>query len=197
MKILVAAVKGGVGKTGIALNLATYMSAKCVTNDLVVNDNSGIIQLEPKSRSLPLHFCNRQPMVFDFGASYNSIDTKLAHAVKQSDVIVIPTLTDARSIQGTIDTFNLLKVADKPIAIIINNFTSDTKFKHAKDFLIDALGRLPIFGIRTTTLFERVAKDGSEWFSKVHQVNGEYQLNKTRVAHEQVYDDIIALGART
>ena len=38
MKILVAAVKGGVGKTGIALNLATYMGAKCVTNDLVVND---------------------------------------------------------------------------------------------------------------------------------------------------------------
>ncbi|GAA6173847.1 hypothetical protein NBRC116592_35170 [Colwellia sp. KU-HH00111] len=45
-------------------------------------------------------------------------------------------------------------------------------------------------------MFERVAKDGSEWFSKVHQVNGEYQLNKTRVAHEQVYDAIIALGAK-
>ena len=90
----------------------------------------------------------------------------------------------------------MLKVADKPIAIIINNFTSDTKFKHAKDYLIDALGRLPIFGIRTTTLFERVAKGGSEWFSKIHQVNGEYQLNKTRVAHEQVYDAIITLGAK-
>ena len=36
----------------------------------------------------------------------------------------------------------------------------------------------------------------TEWFSKVHQVNGEYQLNKTRVAHEQVYDAIIALGAK-
>ncbi len=105
-------------------------------------------------------------------------------------------LTDARSLQGTIDTVNLVKVADKPIAIIINNFTSDTKFKHAKDFLINALGRLPIFAIRTTTLFERVAKDGSEWFRKVHQANGEYQLNKTRVAHERVYDRIIALGAK-
>ncbi|MFB0998772.1 MAG: hypothetical protein QMC13_00865, partial [Colwellia sp.] len=179
-----------------ALNLATYIGAKCVTNDLVVNDNSGIIKLEPKSRSLPLQFCNKQPMVFDFGASYNSIDTKLAHAVKQSDVIVIPTLTDARSLQATIDTFNLVKVASKPIAIIINNYTSETKFNHAKNYLIDALGRLPIFAIRTTTLFERVAKDGSDWFRKVHQVNGEYQLNKTRVTHELVYDDIIALGAK-
>jgi hypothetical protein len=105
-------------------------------------------------------------------------------------------LTDARSLQGTIDTVNLVKVADKPIAIIINYFTSESKFKRAKDHLTDALGQLPIFAIRTTTLFERVAKDGGEWFSKVHQVNGEYQLNKTRVAHEQVYDAIIALGAK-
>ena len=196
MKILVAAIKGGVGKTGIALNLATYIGAQCVTNDIVINDNSDIIQLEPKKRSIPIKFCAQVPVVFDFGASYNSLDHKLAHAVKLSDVITIPTLTDARSLQGTIDTVNLLKVAGKPIAIIINNFTSDTKFKHAKDFLIDALGQLPIFGIRTTTLFERVAKDGSEWFSKVHQVNGEYQLNKTRIAHELVYDAIIALGAK-
>jgi len=153
MKYLIVSVKGGVGKTGFALNLATYINAQCVTNDLVVNDNSGIIQLEPKKKSIPIKFCANVPAVFDFGASYNNIDPKLAHAVKLSDVIVIPTLTDARSLQGTIDTVNLVKVADKPIAIIINNFTSDTKFKHAKNFLIDALGRLPIFAIRTTTLF--------------------------------------------
>ena len=196
MKILVTAIKGGVGKTGIALNLATYIGAQCVTNDLVVNDNSGIIQIEPKTKSMPIKFCANVPVVFDFGASYNSIDPKLARAVKLSNAIVIPSLTDARSLQGTIDTVNLVKVAGKPIVIIINKFTSATKFKHAKDYLTDALGQLPIYGIRTTTLFERVAKDGSEWFSKVHQVNGEYQLNKTRITHEQVYDDIIALGAK-
>lgn len=196
MKYLVVSIKGGVGKTGIAQNLATYIGAQCVTNDLVVNANSNIIQLEPKKKSIPVKFCARVPVVFDFGASYNSLDPKLAHAVKLSNVIVVPTLTDVRSLQATIDTVNLVKVANKPIAIIINNFTSETKFKQAKDYLIDALGRLPIFGIRTTTLFERVAKDGSDWFSKVHQIKGEYQLNKTRVAHEQVYAAISALGGK-
>ncbi|NQZ87318.1 MAG: hypothetical protein HRT54_07025 [Colwellia sp.] len=196
MKILVTSVKGGVGKTGIALNLATYIGAQCVTNDLVVSDNSGIIQIEPKTKSMPIKFCANVPVVFDFGASYNSIDPKLARAVKLSNVIAIPTLTDARSLQGTIDTVNLVKVVGKPIVIIINNFTSESKFNHAKDYLIDALGQLPIFAIRTTTLFERVAKDGSEWFSKVHHIKGEYQLNKTRIAHELVYDAIIALGAK-
>lgn len=196
MKYLIVSIKGGVGKTGIAQNLATYMNAQCVTNDLVVNANSNIIQLEPKKKSIPVKFCARVPVVFDFGASYNNLDPKLAHAVKLSNVIVVPTLTDARSLQATIDTVNLVKVANKPIAIILNNFTSETKFKQAKDYLIDALGRLPIFGIRTTTLFERVAKDGSDWFSKVHQIKGEYQLNKTRVAHDKVYAAITALGGK-
>ena len=196
MKYLVVSIKGGVGKTGIAQNLATYIGAQCVTNDLVVSSNSNITQLEPKKKSIPVKFCARIPVVFDFGASYNSLDPKLAHAVKLSNVIVVPTLTDARSLQATIDTVNLIKVADKPIAIIINNFTSETKFKLAKEFLTDALGRLPIFAIRSTTLFERVAKDGNDWFSKVHQIKGEYQLNKTRVAHEQVYAAITALGGK-
>ncbi len=196
MKYLVVSIKGGVGKTGIAQNLATYTDAQCITNDLVVNANSGIIQLEPKKRSIPIKFCANVPVVMDFGASYNNLDHKLAHAVKLCNVIVVPTLTDARSLQATIDTVNLVKVADKPIAIIINNFTSESKLKQAKDYLTDALGRLPIFTIRTTTLFERVAKDGCDWFSKVHQVKGEYQLNKTRVAHEQVYAAITALGGK-
>lgn len=196
MKYLIVSIKGGVGKTGIAHNLATFLDAQCVTNDLVVNANSDIVQLEPKKRSIPIKFCANVPVVFDFGASYNSLDHKLAHAVKLSHAIIVPTFTDARSLQGTIDTVNLVKVADKPIAIIINNFTSETKFKQAKDYLIDALGELPIFGIRTTTLFERVAKDGSDWFSKVHQIKGEYQLNKTRIAHEQVYAAISTLGGK-
>jgi cellulose biosynthesis protein BcsQ len=194
MKTLFVSVKGGVGKSSTAQNFATYTGVQCVTNDLVISDKCDTIQIEPKRRRIPLQFTARKEIVYDFGASYSNVDPKVAHAVKQCDVIVIPTFTDARSLQATIDTVNLVKVANKPIAIIINNFTSETKFNYAKDYLIDALGRLPIFAIRTTTLFERVAKDGSEWFSKVNQINGEYQLNKTRIAHEKIYDAIVALG---
>lgn len=50
--------------------------------------------------------------------------------------------------------------------------------------------------MRTTKLIEYVAKDGRESFSKIHHDKAEYQLNKTRVAHEQLYDAIIALGAK-
>lgn len=196
MRYLILSFKGGVGKTSLALNLATYLGVQCVTTDLIISENSTVAQIQPNKRRIPLQFTAKKEIVFDFGAMSTNIDPKVVHAVKLSSVIVIPTLTDARSLQGTIDTFNLVKEAGKPTIIVINNFTSESKFNNAKNYLIETLGQLTILGIRSTTLFERVAKDGSEWFSNVHHNKGEYQLNKSRKTHEQVYDSIVALGAK-
>lgn len=196
MRYLFLSLKGGVGKTSLAINLATYLGIQCVTTDLIISENSNAAQVAPNKKRIPLQYTAKKDIVFDFGAMSTNIDPKVAHAVKLSNAIVIPTLTDARSLQGTIDTFNLIKEAGKPTIIVINNFTNESKFNSAKNYLIEALGQLTILGIRTTTLFERVAKDGSEWFSKVHHNKGEYQLNKSRKNHEQVYDVIVALGSK-
>ena len=63
-----------------------------------------------------------------------------------------------------------------------------------KLLLKEKLGEVATYGIRTTTLFERVAKDGREWFKNIHHDKGEYQLNKSRIAHEQIYNAITNLG---
>lgn len=89
------------------------------------------------------------------------------------------------------NTHTLLSLSGKPILIIINNFTKQQKFDEAKKYLRDELGRVPVFAIRSTTLFDRVARDGWEWLENVHNLKGEYQLNKTRIKHEEVYDQII------
>lgn len=60
----------------------------------------------------------------------------------------------------------------------------------------ERLGELPVFAIRATTLFDRVATDGDEWFKDIHNDNGEWQLNKSRIAHEEVYNEIIELGTQ-
>lgn len=92
------------------------------------------------------------------------IDPRLVDAEKLSDLIIIPCNTDQRSLEATVNTHTLMSLTGKPIVIIINNFTKQKKFDEALKFLRERLGRVPAFAIRSTTLFERVARDGrSGW----------------------------------
>ncbi len=196
MRILVASIKGGVGKTAISTGLATYLNSTYITNDLVNANCSEDIQIEANRKRIPMQYAKLQDIVYDFGAMYTQLDSKIAHAAKICDVYVIPTLTDARSLNGTIKTFELLNTEDKPIAIIINNFTKQKKFEDAQLLLKEKLGDIPIFAIRATTLFERIAQHGKQWFANIHHDKGEWQLNKSKVAHERVYEEIARLGAK-
>lgn len=194
MRILFTSYKGGVGKSSIAFNFAAYINSIYITNDIIAINDEAVVQIEPKKRRIPVQFCSETDAVFDFGAMSTQIDPKVSHALSICDVVAIPTMTDARSLQGTVDTVNFAKAANKPLAIIINNFTNQKKFDQARQHLIKTLGPLPVFAIRSTTLFERVSRDGRDWLQNVHNDHGEHQLNKTRAAHEAVYDAILKLG---
>ena len=196
IKILFLSYKGGVGKSSLAINLAAEIDADYVTNDLI-STSTKAIQIEPNKRRIPKGLLTLDRVVFDFGAMSTQLDPKAVQATEAADVIVIPTLTDIRSLTATIKTVNLVTPMNKPIAIIINNFTKEKKFDEAKAFLTERLGELPIFAIRATTLFDRAAKDGEEWFRNIHNDNGEWQLNKSRLAHEEVYNAIIELGIQS
>lgn len=187
--------KGGVGKSSLAQNLATDIGATYITNDLITTSTQAI-QIEPNKRRIPKALLSFDCAVFDFGAMSTQLDPKAVQATDIADVIVIPTFTDKRSLQATIKTVNLVKPKNTPIAIIINNFKKQKDFDEAKAYLIKELGQLPIFGIKTTTLFKRVAEDGNDWYKNIHNDNGEWQLNKSRVAHEIVYNAILELGAK-
>jgi len=56
---------------------------------------------------------------------------------------------------------------------VINNFIKQKEYDAAVTYLTECLGELPIFAIRATTLFARVAKDGEECFKKIHNEKGE------------------------
>lgn len=196
MKVLFLSIKGGVGKSSIAVNFATYTNSFYITNDIVCTQDKQFAQIEPNKKHIPLRYLSKSDLVIDFGGMYSQLDPKITKAVRLADVIIIPTLTDTRSLEATILTVQLVKPAGKPIVIIINNFKDQKKCDAARQLLFDRLGRLPIFEIRTTTLFERVSLDGREWYANIHNDKGQYQLNKTRIQHEVIYDHIIAIGER-
>jgi cellulose biosynthesis protein BcsQ len=193
IKVLFISYKGGVGKSALAINLAAEIGADYVTNDLITTSTNAT-QIDASKRTIPKALLARDRVVFDFGAMSTNLDHKAVQATQAADVIVIPTFTDRRSLEATVKTVLLVKPMDKPVAIVINNFTKPKEYDEAVTFLTERLGELPIFAIRSTTLFARVAKDGEEWFKNIHNENGEWQLNKSRLAHEEVYNAIIELG---
>lgn len=196
IKVLFLSYKGGVGKSSLAINLAAEIDADYVTNDLITTSTKAI-QIEPNKRRIPKGLLTLDRVVFDFGAMSTQLDPKAVQATEAADVIVIPTLTDIRSLTATIKTVNLVRPMNKPIAIIINNFTKEKKFDEAKAFLTERLGELPIFAIRATTLFDRVAKSGVSWYQNMHNTMGVWQLNQTRIKHYDVYNAIIELGTQS
>lgn len=195
MKSLFISLKGGVGKTAISLNFASYLNSQYVTNDLSSPTHAQVEKIKTNKKRIPHHLIQLDNAVFDFGAMSTKIDPKVTHALKICDVIVIPTRPDPRSVQATIETYQFVKSANKPIVIIINHVRDERKYEQAKSQLVTALGNhIPMFKIRETTLFDRVAMDGIDWFKNIGHEYGEYQLNKTRMAHELIYDEIVAIG---
>ena len=196
MRYLVTSMKGGVGKSSIALNLAAYTGSQYITNDITIPRGADIIQIPPGKKRIPKELSEQTHTVFDFGALSTLLDPKIAHAARFCDVIIIPTRTDPRSITATIKTFQLVEDAGKPIVVVINHFKDSKKHDFARDRLLSALGRIPIFAIRETTLFDRVSRDGVEWFVNIHNERGAHRLQQTAQYHSGIYDRITAIGRR-
>jgi len=194
MKLLYFSLKGGVGKSSIALNHALENHYSYVTNDITSNMDRTLIrsfhQIPHNMKRIPQDMLALEDVVFDFGAMSSVIDSKVTHAVKHCDCVIIPTLTDARSLKATIETYLLIKNEAKSVIIIINNYQQTSKYEFAHDKLTNALGKLTILDIRSTTLFERVARDGIKWFNNIGHARGEYQLLTTKNIHKDVYETI-------
>jgi MinD superfamily P-loop ATPase len=77
MKILVASLKVGTGKSSIAANLSTYIDAPYVTNDIVVSDKSNVYQIAHSLKRVPFEYRHLKHVVFDFGAMSTNIDPKV------------------------------------------------------------------------------------------------------------------------
>jgi MinD-like ATPase involved in chromosome partitioning or flagellar assembly len=183
MKTLFLSLKGGVGKSSIATVMTSITGYPYVTNDLTVPiaHKNTTIQIEADKKRIPKSILDLEDAIFDFGANSTHLDPKISQLLYHVNLIIIPMRPDQRSLIATLETIRLLDDVKVPIVIIINNFKDMKKYEKFRDILINKLGRTPIYFIRETTLFDRIAEDGIHWYENINNDMGEYQLQKTNL----------------
>ncbi len=130
MTITVANYKGGVGKTTISMSYAVSRNLMLVTNDLSSQyDDIGITnyrKLPENKKRIPTEILHSDNIVYDLGAMNGKADFKILDAIKHSEALIVPTLTDNRSLHTTKRFIEDAKKYIDTIIVVINR-TSQAK----------------------------------------------------------------------
>lgn len=193
--------KGGVGKTSLATAYALTFNKTLITNDTTFNpENLGFkkyIKLDESKKTIPTKLLE-EPSVFDMGAMSGSMDFKTLDAIKNSEAIVIPTLTDVNSINLTIKTIQEAKeyIDPKNIFVVINRIALNKgklAYHNAYGEIAEHLNETNIFKMKETALYARLAHDGAALLHFVFNDKGVAQLTRTIKYQKNLFDSINAL----
>jgi cellulose biosynthesis protein BcsQ len=159
MKLTIYNVKGGVGKTRIALNLALTMQFAIITNEVYsptiekVLDKKQFMKLKPDDE-LEI-YPDKFDIIFDFGGF---IDKRVVNALKQSDWVIVPTINEFDDISATISIIQEIEELNKNIVIVANK-TQKGDFKHVQK----AMKRYydyPVFEIKLSRALPNISNEG-------------------------------------
>lgn len=147
IRLTLWSVKGGVGKTSLALNFAFHFKCGIITNERYtmldkVLPEDDFLKLPPE-QNIP-DIPNEYSIIFDMGGF---LDKRVEEAVKQSDYVIIPTTCDKLDIQGTISTIGEIKNLTDNIIIVVNKSEKEEEFLKTAE-LFKEVGDYPIFEIK-------------------------------------------------
>jgi len=152
--------KGGVGKTGLAVNLALDEEMALITNDVY----SPLEEAIPKGRLLKIGHDEDFPVlpedieiVYDLGGY---VDARARTVLKDSDFVLIPVENEFRSLQTTIHSIEEVKASNPNIIVIANKVKREGDFENIKKVITAVAGKFPLFPIKHTTAFDHVIEQG-------------------------------------
>lgn len=193
---LVTNIKGGVGKSSLSRAINHHWGSTIITNDLCYGqDKEDIVHLEPRSKSLPSEVRGLSPVVYDFGAMHASLDTKIAQACDECDLIIIPTFLDDSCLHASIETYRLFEQEKKPIVFLFNAIgkADEPAADTALQYIQDQVGEVTAGNLPRTVLFQRMVKDGSQWSESVFNELGRHQLRKSWLKVTDLLDELAEL----
>ncbi len=157
MKIVIYNLKGGQGKTSIAVNLALTLDYGIITNDVytpleTIMPENGFIKVNSEDK-FPL-FPEEVNIIYDLGGY---VDTRIVDIIKQADLVIIPIINKILNNQISINTINEIKEYNKNILVIANS-TEKNDFQTIQELLKSIFNnlKLPILELKKTTAFDKI-----------------------------------------
>ena len=160
MKIAVFNLKGGQGKSSIALNLALSLKFDVISNDKITKlekilPEDNFMKIE-KDQDFP-DIIENLNVIYDLGGW---IDNRAIKPIKEADLVIIPMINTEMNNEVSINSINQVKQFNDNIMLIVNR-SKKNDFEYMKDDVIKTYfpnDDFPIFEIMDTTAFEQMLK---------------------------------------
>jgi MinD superfamily P-loop ATPase len=160
MRITIFNLKGGQGKSSIALNLALSLSFDVISNDKITKlekilPEDNFMKIE-KDQDFP-DIIENLNIVYDLGGW---IDERVVKPIKESDLVIVPMINTEMNNEVSINSINQVKQYNENIMLIVNK-SKKGDFEFMRDGMIKTYfpdDNFPIFEIMDTTAFEQMIK---------------------------------------
>lgn len=160
-----------------------FSLAKDLNLNYKTNDMSVIMQAYDRANfSEKLQF--QEQTLFDFGGFVSS---GVRDIVSKSDIVIIPTRSDANSILKTISTMREISKLNKKVVVVANMITSQKEAKLINSKLQEFFQNFNIFFIRNSKVFNNALN----YKQSVREFVNSNNLNKH--TYRGIYEDYCCL----
>jgi cellulose biosynthesis protein BcsQ len=173
MKIMLYNIKGGQGKTDIALNLALTLDYNFITNEPL----SPVEMVMREGRFVKLNQTDDLPeippeydVIFDFGGY---LDKRAITALKQADRVIVPVVNEFKDVHTTVNFIQEIEAYSQNIFIVANK-TQKGDFTDIQAIMQKFYPKYPVFEIKHSRAMPNILKEKKS----IREMVGEGGLKK-------------------